>query len=98
LAGGWIRNGAEEYGRARREVANEELKSNIKRIDINKCARESGFNRKKFVRTLVRGSPVKRNTYNDFVRWLQRYKLLSNSVNLEMWLGIRQGAESHILC
>ena len=63
-----------EYGRARRVVASEEVKSDIRRIGINKCARESRFDRKNFVRKLVRGLPVKRNSYNEFVRWLQSYK------------------------
>jgi len=39
----------------------------------NKCARESGFDRKNFVRKLVRDIPVKRNSYNEFVRRLQGY-------------------------
>jgi len=64
-----------EYGRARRVIASEEVNKDIKRIGINKCARESGFDRKNFVRKLVRGMPVKRNSYNEFVRWLQSYKL-----------------------
>ena len=63
-----------EYGRTRRVVASEDLKSDIKRIGINKCARESGFDRKNFVRKLVRGLPVKRNSYDEFVRWFQGYK------------------------
>jgi hypothetical protein len=63
-----------EYGRPRRVVASEEVKSDIQRIGINKCARESRFDRKNFVRKLVRGLPVKRNSYNEFVRWLQSYK------------------------
>jgi hypothetical protein len=65
---------ATEYGRAKRVVASEEVKSEIERIGINKCARESGRDRKNFVRKLVRGLPVKRNSYNEFVRWLQSYK------------------------
>jgi hypothetical protein len=40
-------------------------------IGINKCARESGFDRKNFIRKLVRGVPVKRNSYEEFVRWLE---------------------------
>ena len=35
-----------------------------------KCARESGFDRENFIRKLVRGIPVKRNSYQEFVRWL----------------------------
>lgn len=64
-----------EYGRARRVVASEEVKKDIRRIGINKCARESRFDRKNFIRKLVRGLPVKRNSYDEFVRWLQSYKL-----------------------
>ena len=44
-----------EYGRARRVVASEAVKSAITRMGINKCARESRFDRKNFVRKLVRG-------------------------------------------
>ncbi len=63
-----------EYGRARKVVASEEVKSAIREIGINKCARESRFDRKNFVRKLVRGLPVKRNSYSEFVRWLESYK------------------------
>jgi hypothetical protein len=35
-------------------------------------ARESGFDRKNFIRKLVRGMAVKRNSYDEFVRWVQR--------------------------
>jgi len=65
---------ATEFGRAKRVVASEEVKSDIKRIGINKCARESGFDRKNFVRKLVRDIPVKRNSYEEFVRWLRGCK------------------------
>jgi hypothetical protein len=68
-----------EYGRARRVVASEEVKSDINRIGINKCARESRFDRKNFIRKLVRGLPVKRNSYNEFVRWLENYKSKENN-------------------
>ncbi len=44
-----------EYGRARKVVASEEVKRDIRSIGINKCARESGFDRKNFVRKLDRG-------------------------------------------
>jgi hypothetical protein len=37
--------------------------------------RESGFDRKNFIRKLIRGIPIKRNSYNEFVRWLEGYKL-----------------------
>lgn len=67
-----------EYGRARKVIASEEVKSNIRGIGINKCAHESGFDRKNFVRKLVRGLPVKRNSYDEFVRWLQNYKSQQN--------------------
>jgi hypothetical protein len=65
---------ATEYGRARRVVASEEVKNDIMIIGINKCARESRFDRKNFIRKLVRDIPVKRNSYNEFMRWLQNYK------------------------
>lgn len=61
---------ATEYGRKGKVIASEEVKGAIQRIGINKCARESGFDRKNFVRKLVRGLPVKRNSYTEFVRWL----------------------------
>jgi len=61
---------ATEYGRSTRVVASEEVKNDISKIGINKCARESGFDRKNFIRKLVRGLPVKRNSYEEFVRWL----------------------------
>jgi hypothetical protein len=63
---------ATEYGRRGKVVASEEVKNSIAEIGINKCARESGFDRKNFIRKLVRGVPVKRNSYQDFLRWLNR--------------------------
>ena len=63
-----------EYGRKGKVVATKEIKTKIRSIGINKCARESGFDRKNFVRKLVRGLPVKRNSYNEFVRWLRSYR------------------------
>jgi hypothetical protein len=63
-----------EYGRSKMVFASEEVKKDIKKIGINKCARESGFDRKNFIRKLVRGLPVKRNSYTEFVRWLESYK------------------------
>ncbi len=63
-----------EYGRATKVVATKEVKADIGKIGINKCARESGFDRKNFIRKLVRGLPVKRNSYDEFVRWLNRYR------------------------
>jgi hypothetical protein len=67
-----------EYGRARRVVASEEVKKHIKTIGIKKCARESGFTRI-FIRKLLRELPVKRNSYNEFARWLQSYKSKGNA-------------------
>jgi hypothetical protein len=61
---------ATEYGRKGKVLASAELMAAIQDIGINKCARESGFDRKNFVRKLVRGIPVKRNSYNEFVRWI----------------------------
>jgi hypothetical protein len=60
-----------EYGRTGKVLASEEVKLQIKKIGINKCARESGFDRKNFIRKLTRGIPVKRNSYTEFVRWLK---------------------------
>jgi hypothetical protein len=62
-----------EYGRTKKVVATEEMKKDIKKIGIKKCARESGFTRF-FVRKLLRGSTVRRNSYDKFVCWLQSYK------------------------
>jgi hypothetical protein len=61
--------------RTTRIVATDEIKAKIREIGINKCARESGFDRKNFIRKLVRDIPVKRNSYAEFERWLQSYKL-----------------------
>jgi hypothetical protein len=63
-----------EYGRSTRVVASEEVKNDIQDIGINKCARESRFDRKNFIRKLVRGLLVKRNSYAEFERWLRGYK------------------------
>jgi hypothetical protein len=65
---------ATEYGRSKRVVASEEVKRAIGEIGINKCARESGFDRRNFIRKLVRGIPVKRNSYDEFMRWPQSYE------------------------
>ena len=67
-----------EYGRARRVVASEEVKTDITRIGIKKCARESCFTRI-FIRKLLCGLPVKRNSYNEFVRWLQSHQSEKNT-------------------
>ena len=67
-----------EYERAKKVVASEEVKSDIKRVGIKKCARESGFTRI-FIRKLLRGLAVKRNSYNEFARWLQSYKSHENA-------------------
>jgi hypothetical protein len=69
-----------EYGRAKRVVANEEVKNQIRNIGINRCARESGFDRKNFIRKLLRDIPVKRNSYNEFERWLQGYRSKTSGV------------------
>ena len=61
---------ATEYGRSARVIASEEIKIKILEIGINKCARESGFDRKNFIRKLIRGISVKRNSYDEFGRWL----------------------------
>jgi hypothetical protein len=67
-----------EYGRSKKVIASEEVKKNIKSVGINKCARESGFDRKNFIRKLIRGIPVKRNSYNEFMTWLAHRSLRSN--------------------
>ena len=63
-----------EYGRSTKVIASDETKNRILEIGINKCARESGFDRKNFIRKLIRGIPVKRSSYNEFVRWLTNRK------------------------
>ena len=40
------------------------------KIGMNKCARESGVDRRNFIRTLIRGIPLNRNSYKQFLRWL----------------------------
>ena len=65
---------ATEYGRKGKIPATEDVKTTIQNIGINKCARESGFDRKNFIRKLIRGIPVKRNSYQEFVRWLCAYQ------------------------
>jgi hypothetical protein len=62
---------ATEYGRSKRVTASEEIKNKIIEIGINKCARESGFDRKNFIRKLIRGNPVKRNSYEGFLCWMK---------------------------
>jgi hypothetical protein len=64
-----------EYGRSQKVIASEEIKERIAEIGINKCARESGIDRKNFIRKLIRDIPVKRNSYTEFVRWLGEYAL-----------------------
>jgi len=63
-----------EYGRTKMVVASEEVKKDIEDIGINKCARESEFDRKNFIRKLLRDIAVKRNSYTAFKRWLESYK------------------------
>jgi hypothetical protein len=62
-----------EYGRAKKVVASDEVRNDMREIGIKKCARESGFTRF-FVRKLLRGRTVRRRSYDEFVRWLQGYK------------------------
>jgi len=64
------RAGTRRRGRA---WSTKDVKTAIGSIGINKCARESGFDRKNFIRKLVRDIPVKRNSYMEFVRWLTNY-------------------------
>ena len=68
---------ATEYGRSKKIIASEEIKQKILEIGINKCARESGFHRANFIRKLVRGIPVKRNSYTEFMHWLESRKIVN---------------------
>jgi hypothetical protein len=61
-----------EYGRAKKVVATEQVKLEITKIGIKRCARESGFTRF-VVRKLLRGRMVRRKLYDEFVHWLQGY-------------------------
>jgi len=72
---------ATEYGRTGKVLASEEVKNKIKEIGINSCARESGFDRKNFIQRLVRSVPVKRNSYNEFVRWIREFRQ-SGEINI----------------
>jgi hypothetical protein len=65
---------ATEYGRKRKVIASDGVKAAIQKIGINKCARESGFDRKNFVRKLVRGLAVKQKSYLQFTAWLHRFR------------------------
>jgi hypothetical protein len=65
---------ATEFGRAKKVVAAEEVRAAIENVGINECARRSGFDRKNFIRKLVRGQSVKRSSYDEFVRWLKGYR------------------------
>jgi hypothetical protein len=44
-----------EYGRKSKVLASEDVRATISNIGINKYARESGFDRKSFIRKLVGG-------------------------------------------
>ena len=68
---------ATEYGRSVRAIASDEIKAKILEIGINKCARDSGFHRANFIRKLIRGLPVKRNSYTEFLRWLGNRKIVN---------------------
>src|ERR1700730_10408682 len=48
---------ATEYGRKGKVVASEDVQAKISSIGIDKCARESGFDRKNFIRKLIRDIP-----------------------------------------
>lgn len=61
---------ATEYGRKGKVVATDGVKKDIENIGINKCARKSGFDRKNFIRKLVRGLAVKAiRTRNLYAGW-----------------------------
>jgi putative ABC transport system permease protein len=61
-------------------IASEGMKNKILEIGINKCARESGFDRHNFVRKLVRGIPGKNSAYSEFARWLPTYETTHNTL------------------
>jgi len=63
-----------EYARTTRVLASEVVKAAIQSIGIHKCARESGFHRANVIRKLVRGLPIKRVSYTEFVGWLRDYE------------------------
>ena len=63
-----------EYGTSKKVIASEEVRMAIRNVGINGSARESGFDRKNVIRKLVRGLPVKRNSYDEFVHWLKHYE------------------------
>jgi hypothetical protein len=73
---------ATEYGRTKKVIATEDVKAQIKNIGINKCARESGFHRTNFIRKLMRDIPVKRNSYDEFVRWLTAHRVGVSEVRI----------------
>jgi hypothetical protein len=73
---------ASEYERKGKVIASEEVKAAIQRISINKCSRESIFDRKNFIRKLLRGLLVKRNSYSEFVRWLKAHNPAVQSLEL----------------
>ena len=63
---------ATEYGRKGKVIANEDVKTRIQQHrNQQMCSRKRIWDRKNFMpRKLVRGLPVKRNSYDGFVRWL----------------------------
>jgi hypothetical protein len=70
---------ATEHGRKGKVVAGEDVKTAIQNIGINKCSRESAFDRKNLVRKLVRGIPVKRTSYNEFVRLASELQVMEHA-------------------
>lgn len=61
---------ATEFGRAKMVAATEEVKNDIRKIGIKRCAREGKFTRF-FLRKLLRGGLVRRRSYERFVSWLE---------------------------
>lgn len=72
---------ATEYGRKGKVVASEEVKAAIQKIAIKRCARESGFHRANVIRKMVRGLPIKRVSYTEFVRWLRDHNSVIPAAN-----------------
>ena len=64
---------ATEYGRTGKVVASEDVRNNIGQSGSTSVLVKSGFDRKNFIRKLIRGIPVKRNSYSEFLRWLRAY-------------------------
>jgi hypothetical protein len=56
-----------KWGAAQGVVASEEVKGDIRRSGLDKCARESKCDHKNFIRKLIRGMHIKRISFNGVV-------------------------------